>query len=136
MIQQTPMTWWQLIAPVFLILIYAMLSYLAFFDQTFFFESMDMPSPNHDFLIWSWGGKNTALLVALILGTLSRDAKTMYILLVALLVMQVGDINAGLRTNVNVFITYIAMGFVLLEFIALGLGRRLVEKSKLTNDGS
>ncbi|MEO0470339.1 MAG: hypothetical protein AAF206_12000 [Bacteroidota bacterium] len=108
-----------LVIPGLLILIYGLLSWLAFGDQAFFFESMDMPWPNHEFLIWSWGGKNTAILFGLILAILSRLRQSILIMMAVLFVMQWGDVNAGLRTNVNVFMTWIAMGLTILESLLL-----------------
>ncbi len=53
-----------LIIPTLLVLIYGMLSFISLSDQTLFYESMDIPVPEHEFLLWSWGGKNTAILVS------------------------------------------------------------------------
>ena len=108
-----------LIIPFLLILLYGMLSYLAFFNQVFFFESMNMPIPNHDFLIWSWGGKNTAIVVALVGMTFLRSKQGLLVILLALIVMQLGDINAGLRTNVDVNLTYLGLALVLIEIVIL-----------------
>lgn len=113
-----------LVIPFLLILLYGMLSYLAFFNHAFFFESMNMPTPNHDFLIWSWGGKNTALVVGLIGATYLRHKQSLIIMLIALLVMQLGDINAGLRTNVDVFITYVGMALVLIQLAIFSFAKK------------
>lgn len=113
------LSWRLLIIPLTLAVIYGMLSYISLIDQTFFFESMSMPTPNHYFLIWSWGGKNTAILVGLVLAILSRRKNPLIMMLIVLVVMQIGDTHAGLRTGVDVFVTYIAFGLVVLEFILL-----------------
>ena len=107
--------WWMLILPGLLLFIYSFLSYLAFADQGFFFESMQMPKPNHDFLIWSWGGKNTAIVVGLAIAIISRQAQMLWLMLAVLFTMQWGDVNAGTRTGVDVFVTYLAMGLTLLQ---------------------
>ena len=110
-----------LLIPALLILIYGYLSWLAFGDQTFFFESMNMPHPNHEFLIWSWGGKNTAIVVGLALAAFSRSRQSLYIMMAVLFVMQWGDVNAGLRTDVNVFVTWAAMSLTISEVILLSI---------------
>lgn len=106
---------WALIVPILLIALYTMLSWLAFTDPTFFYESMTIPIPEHGFMLLSWGGKNTAIVVALLLATISRQRLPLWIMLVALVTMQFGDINAGARTSVNVFITYIGLAMVVME---------------------
>ena len=88
-----------LIIPGLLILIYAMLSYLAFFDQSFFYESMEIPTPDHEFLLWSWGGKNTAVLLTLVIAAASRLRVLLVTVLVALVAMQIGDVNAGAQSE-------------------------------------
>ena len=104
-----------LIVPILLVLLYSMLSWLAFTDPTFFFTSMEIPIPEHDFMLLSWGGKNTAIVVGLVLATLSRQRLPLWIMLAVLLTMQLGDINAGSRTNVNVFITFIGLAGVVIQ---------------------
>ncbi|MEM9951098.1 MAG: hypothetical protein AAF846_05845 [Chloroflexota bacterium] len=106
---------WALIVPALLVALYTMLSWLAFTDPTFFYESMEIPIPEHGFMLLSWGGKNGAIVVALLLATLSRQRLPIWIMLVALVTMQFGDINAGFQTNVNVFITYIGLTMVVIE---------------------
>lgn len=106
---------WALIVPALLVALYTMLSWLAFTDPTFFYESMTIPIPEHGFMLLSWGGKNTAIVVGLALATLSRQRLPLWIMLAALLTMQFGDINAGAQTNVNVFITYIGLAGVVIE---------------------
>ncbi len=110
---------WLLIVPTLLVLIYSMLSWLAFTDLEFFYTSMDIPIPEHGFMLLSWGGKNTAIVVGLILAILSRQLLPLLIMMVVLVTMQFGDINAGFQTNVNVFITFIGLGGVILEAILI-----------------
>lgn len=111
--------WWSLVPAVLLIAIYTLLSWLAFRNQTFFFESMAIPIPEHFFMIWSWGGKNTAMIVVVLLSLLSRRALPMAIACSMLLVGQMGDVNAGMRTNVNVFVTWIAFAVTLVQIALL-----------------
>ncbi len=75
-------------------------------------------------MLLSWGGKNTAIVVGLLLAMLSRQRLPILIMMAVLLTMQFGDINAGMRTNVNVFITYIGLAFVLLQLILIGVIER------------
>lgn len=114
---------WALIPAALLVALNTMLSWLAFTNQTFFFESMTIPIPEHFFMIWSWGGKNTAMVVVLLLSLLSRRALPLGIACAMLLTGQMGDINAGLRTNVDVFITWIAfaltLGQIALLYVAI-----------------
>ena len=112
--------WWLLIVPILLVGIYSMLSCVAFFNPTNFFTSMSIPIPEHNFMILSWGGKNTAIVVGLLLSILSRRVLPLSIMLVVFVTMQFGDINAGARTNVNVFVTYIGLACVILEVLLLG----------------
>ena len=116
-----PLPLWLLVVPALLVLLYSMLSWLAFTDSGFFYTSMDIPIPEHGFMLLSWGGKNTAIVVGLLLALLSRRSRPLLIMLAVLLTMQFGDINAGFRTNVNVFITFIGLGGVILEGILLGV---------------
>lgn len=116
-----PLPWWVLVPAVILILIYSMLSWLAFTNAEFFYTSMTIPIPEHGFLLLSWGGKNTAMVVGLLLTALSRRRLPLLIMMGLFLTGQFGDINAGVRTNVNVFITYIGMAFVVLELILLSI---------------
>lgn len=115
---------WPLLAiPVLLILIYGMLSVISLGDQTFFYESMDIPVPDNEFLLWSWGGKNTAMLVVLIAGVATRLRAVVLTGLVMLLVGQAGDINAGAQSGTNVFITWIAFGLVVAQLALLAWDR-------------
>ena len=114
-----------LIIPGLLILIYGMLTYLAFADQALFYESMDIPTPENEFLLWSWGGKNTAMLTILLVGVVTRLRVLVVAGLLMLIVGQLGDINAGAQSGTNVFITWIALGLVVVEAtLLLWDGRR------------
>lgn len=104
-----------LVIPGLLVLIYGMLSYLAFADQDFFYDSMEIPVPSNEFLLWSWGGKNTAMLVALLAGVLTRRSLLMVVAMAVLVTGQMGDVNAGAQSGVNVFITWIAFGLVVAQ---------------------
>ncbi len=110
-----------LIIPFLLVLIYGMLSFISLGDQTFFYDSMDIPIPDNEFLLWSWGGKNTAMLVVLLAGLVTRLRVVVVTGLVMLLVGQAGDINAGAQSGTNVFITWIAFGLVAAQFALLAL---------------
>lgn len=98
-----------------LIVIYAMLSYYALADQTFFYESMEIPVPANEFLIWSWGGKNTAVLLGLAIGFVTRFRISMLTAIAMLFTMQAGDVNAGAQSGTNVFVTWIAFGLTVLQ---------------------
>ena len=104
-----------LVIPGLLVLTYGMLSYLAFADQDFFYDSMEIPVPSNEFLLWSWGGKNTAMLVALLAGVLTRRSLLMVVAMAVLVTGQMGDVNAGAQSGVNVFITWIAFGLVVAQ---------------------
>ena len=104
-----------LVIPGLLVLIYGMLSYLAFADQDFFYDSMEIPVPSNEFLLWSWGGKNTAMLVALLAGVLTRRSLLMVVAMAVLVTGQMGDVNAGAQSGVNVFVTWIAFGLVVAQ---------------------
>lgn len=78
---------------------------------------MAMPYPNHDFLIWSWAGKNSAIVIGLLLSILSRRNLPLIIMMAVLLTMQLGDIYAGAKTGVNVFVTYMALSLVALTIL-------------------
>ena len=114
-----PLPLWTVIPSCLLVAIYTLLSWLAFTNQVFFFESMTIPVPEHFFMIWSWGGKNTAMIVVIALSALSRRALPLAMACAMLLTGQIGDINAGLRTNVNVFVTWIALAVTLAQMLAL-----------------
>ena len=124
--ENRPLPLWSMVPGLLLVALYTMLSWLAFTNQTFFFESMTIPIPEHFFMIWSWGGKNTAMVVVLLLSLLSRRALPLSIACAMLLVGQMGDVNAGARTNVNVFITWIGFGLTLCQIalIYVALRRR------------
>ncbi|MEM7284725.1 MAG: hypothetical protein AAF480_00100 [Actinomycetota bacterium] len=103
------------IAPGYLLMaIYAMLSFIALFDQTSFFESMDIPIPANEFMIWSWAGKNTALLVVMSVAFVTRLRFLVVTTIAMLLVMQAGDVNAGAQSGTNVFVTWIAFALTAL----------------------
>lgn len=78
-----------------------------------------MPQINHDFTIISWAGKNTAVVVGLLLAILTRKKIPLLIFMAVLFTMQMGDVYAGAKTGVNVFVTYIALSLVLVETIIL-----------------
>ncbi len=80
---------------------------------------MNIPVPEHGFLLLSWGGKNTAMLVALILGVLSRQRLPILIAMAVLLTGQLGDAYAGAQTGVDVFVTYIAMSLVAIQLVLM-----------------
>lgn len=104
-----------LVIPGLLVLIYGMLSVISFFDQDGFYSSMDIPVPANEFLIWSWAGKNTAMLTILVIALVTRLRVMVYASLAMLLVGQAGDINAGAQSGTNVFITWIAFGLVVVQ---------------------
>ena len=110
---------WAVIPSVVLLLIYGMRSYLAFVDQPFWYDSMGIPIPEHAFLLFSWGGKNNAMVVSLLLGLLSRQRLPLAIAMAVLFTGQLGDAFSGAQTGVNVFVTYIAMAFVAIQLVLL-----------------
>lgn len=110
---------WVLIPSVLLLLIYLMLSYLAFVDPTFWYESMGIPVPEHGFLLLSWGGKNNAMVISLLLALISRQRLPLAIAMAVLFTGQMGDANAGAQTGVNVFVTYIALALVIVQLILM-----------------
>lgn len=114
-------SWPLLIVPVLLIAIYSMLSIYSFTDPQGFYEVMEIPFAEHQFFIQSWAGKNTAMLSVLIMAALVRRRLLIYVSLIMLLVGQFGDALAGFRTDVNVFITYVALALVVIEFILLAV---------------
>lgn len=113
-----------LVVPILLIAIYGMLSVISLFNQEFFYESMELPEPANEFLIWSWGGKNTAMISVLIMAVITRMRIVMITAMIMLLVGQAGDINAGAQSGTNVFITYIALGLVVVQLALLAADRR------------
>lgn len=116
--------WPLLVIPGLLVLIYSMLSYLAFADQSFFYDSMEIPVPENEFLLWSWGGKNSAMVAVLVAGLVTRSRLVVIVSLAMLVVGQLGDINAGAQSGTNVFITWIALGLVAVEAALLWLDQR------------
>lgn len=134
----TPKLSWGVLTPsALLIVIYTMLSYLAFFDQDSFYESMDIPTPEHEFLLWSWGGKNTAVLVGLVLAVVSRLRFAMLGVIAMLVTMQFGDVNAGAQSGTNVFVTWIAFALTMvqLSLIAWDHRRRGAAAAPVDPDG-
>ena len=107
------------VIPGLLVLIYGMLSYISLSDQSFFYESMEIPVPANEFLLWSWGGKNSAMLFVLIAGVVTRLRLVVVLSLGMLLVGQLGDINAGAQSGVNVFVTWIAFALVCAQIALL-----------------
>ena len=49
---------------------------------------MEIPVPEHEFLLWSWGGKNTAMVAVLLAGVITRARLVVVISLLMLLVMN------------------------------------------------
>ncbi|MEM9038102.1 MAG: hypothetical protein AAGA99_13490 [Actinomycetota bacterium] len=112
----TPKLPWVVVAPGFVLMaIYAMLSFISLGDQSSFYDSMDIPVPENEFLIWSWGGKNTAVLVGLSIAVISRLRFSMLTAIAMLFVMQLGDVNAGAQSGTNVFITWIAVAITVFQ---------------------
>ena len=128
--ENRPLPFWSLVPALLLIAVYSMLSWLAFSNQTFFFESMTIPIPEHFFMIWSWGGKNTAMVVVILLSAFSRRALPLAIACAMLLTGQIGDLNAGARTDVNVFVTWIALGLTSLQVMVLLVALRVLDRPK------
>ncbi|MEM7326940.1 MAG: hypothetical protein AAF531_27905 [Actinomycetota bacterium] len=118
------LSWPLLIVPTLLVAIYAMLSYISLADQATFYDSMDIPTPEHEFLLWSWGGKNTAMVTVLVIGVVTRLRPIVLTSLAMLVVGQLGDLNAGAQSGTNVFVTWIALGLVVLQVLLLILERR------------
>ena len=117
--EQSKLPYWALIPAAFLLFIYVMLSYLAFADQAFWYESMAIPVPEHAFLLLSWGGKNNAMVMSLLLAVISRQRLPLSIAMAVLFTGQLGDAFAGAQTGVNVFVTYIAMGTVAVQLVLM-----------------
>lgn len=113
-----------LVIPALLVLVYGMLSFISLVDQPFFYESMEIPVPEHSFLLWSWGGKNTAMLVVLAAVLVTRSRTIAVLSLVMLVVGQLGDLNAGAQSGTNVFVTWIALALVVAQTALLVLDRR------------
>ena len=111
--------WPLVVIPGLLVLIYGMLSFISLSDQSFFYESMEIPVPATEFLIWSWGGKNSAMLFVLVAGVVTRLRLVVVLSLGMLLVGQLGDINAGAQSGVNVFVTWIAFALVCAQIVLL-----------------
>ncbi|MEM7094993.1 MAG: hypothetical protein AAF567_18475 [Actinomycetota bacterium] len=104
-----------LVIPAVLVLIYGMLSWISLGAQSTFFESMEIPQPENEFMIWSWGGKNSAMVAVLISVLVTRARLVAIVSLVMLLVGQVGDVNAGAQSGTNVFVTWIAFALVVAQ---------------------
>ena len=116
---------WATMAPSFLlIVIYAMLSFIGFFDQASFYDSMDIPVPSNEFLLYSWAGKNTAVLVGLVVATLTRLRVLVLTAIAMLFTMQMGDVNAGAQSGVNVFVTWIAFALTVAQLAIVLIGAR------------
>ncbi|MEM8863028.1 MAG: hypothetical protein AAGD96_32355 [Chloroflexota bacterium] len=111
--------WWALIPAVLIILVYGMLSFIAFFNPESWYGSMGIPVPEHAFLLISWGGKNTAMVVSILLALISRQRLPMAIALAVFFTGQLGDTVAGAQTGVNVFVTYIGMGLVAAQLVVM-----------------
>lgn len=110
---------WPMLVPAFLLIaIYTMLSYIGFADQDAFYDSMDIPVPSNEFLLYSWAGKNTAVLLGLTIAVFSRLRILLLTAIAMLFTMQMGDVNAGAQSGVNVFVTWIAFS---LTVVQLGL---------------
>ncbi len=118
------LAWPLMVVPGLLVLIYAMLSFLALADQAFFYESMEIPTPDNEFLLWSWGGKNTAMVAVLAIATFTRLRLLVVTALVMLFVGQVGDLNAGAQSGTSVFVTWLALTLVVVEVGLLWLDHR------------
>ena len=117
--EKVKLPFWSLIPSAFLLIIYIFLSNLAINDPTFWYESMEIPQPEHGFLLISWAGKNTAMVMSLLLAVLTRQRLPVLIAMAVLFTGQIGDSVAGSQTGVNVFVTYIGMAFVALQLILL-----------------
>ena len=116
---------WALLAPsLLLIVIYTMLSFIGFFDQTSFYDSMDIPVPSNEFLLYSWAGKNTAVLLGLVIATVSRLRILVLTAIAMLFTMQMGDVNAGAQSGVNVFVTWIAFALTATQLAIVLLDAR------------
>ncbi|MEM9520481.1 MAG: hypothetical protein AAGA37_14265 [Actinomycetota bacterium] len=116
---------WRLVAPSFLLIaIYAMLSVIGFFDHDAFYDSMNIPVPSNEFLLYSWAGKNTAVLLGLIIAVASRVRILLLSALAMLFTMQMGDVNAGAQSDVNVFVTWIAFALTLTQLGLVVLDNR------------
>ena len=107
--------WRFAVIPAALVAIYTMLSYISLADQDFFYESMDINVPDNEFLLWSWGGKNSAMLTVLAAATITRLRILVVTALAVLVVGQLGDINAGAQSGTNVFVTWIALTLVAIQ---------------------
>ena len=126
MLNTRKVAWWVLIPLILLLAVYGMLSYLAFVDPAFWYDSMGIPTPEHGFLLLSWGGKNTAMVIGLLLATLSRQSLPILMMMGVFLTGQLGDTVAGAQTGVNVFVTFIGMGLVAVTLILLYVERSRV----------
>ncbi|MEM9465368.1 MAG: hypothetical protein AAGA90_08330 [Actinomycetota bacterium] len=118
------LTWPMLVPAVVLIAIYTMLSYIGFFDQASFYDSMDIPVPSNEFLLYSWAGKNTAVLLGLVIATVTRLRVLVLTAIAMLVTMQMGDVNAGAQSGVNVFVTWIAFALTVAQLAIVVIGAR------------
>ena len=109
--------WRFVVIPGLLVLIYGMLSFISLGDQDFFYESMEINVPDNEFLLWSWGGKNTAMLTVLLVATVTRLRVLLVTAMSVLFVGQMGDVNAGAQSGVNVFVTWIAFSLVVIQSV-------------------
>lgn len=116
--------WPLVVVPGVLVAIYTMLSFISLGAQDTFYDSMEIPVPDNEFLLWSWGGKNTAMVVVLVIAVATRLRPIVLTAMAMLLVGQAGDINAGAQSGTNVFITWIAFGLVVLQLALLWLDHR------------
>ncbi|MEM9747272.1 MAG: hypothetical protein AAF945_11315 [Actinomycetota bacterium] len=114
--------------PGVLVLIYGMLSFISLGDQDFFYESMEINVPDNEFLLWSWGGKNTAMLTVLLVAAITRLRVLLVTAMAVLFVGQMGDVNAGAQSGVNVFITWIAFSLVVIQSVWMFLDWRAEQK--------
>ncbi len=121
---QSKLPYWALIPAVLIILVYTMLSYIAFFDPASWYSSMGIPQPEHGFIITSWGGKNSAMVVSMLLALISRRRLPMAIALAVFFTGQIADAVAGAQTGVSVFITYVGMALVVAQLAVMLVSRQ------------
>lgn len=115
--KQSHLPWWALIIPALLILLYGWLSWLAWFDPIWFYGSMK--TTEQGFLLFSWGGKNAAIVVGLLLASIYRRKPPLIIALVTLIVTQLVDIFAGVKTDVTTSLGYVGLTLVMIELFLL-----------------
>lgn len=117
--KEPPLPWWLLIIPALLVLLYGALSWIVWIEPTWFHSAMK--TTEQGFLLFSWAGKNAALVIALLLATIARQSLPLIIILVALIVTQLNDIFAGVRTDVTTNLSYIGLTLVMIELFLLWL---------------